>query len=84
DTSDILKKEIIQIVRDQVGPIAAPKAVEVVKTLPKTRSGKIMRRILSGVYEGKSLGDLSTIEDGASIEEVSSAIDLMKNELGKG
>ncbi len=59
------------------------KAVEVVKTLPKTRSGKIMRRNLSGVYEGKKLGDLSTIEDGASIEEVSSAIDLMKVELGK-
>ncbi|MHA1945521.1 MAG: acetate--CoA ligase [Candidatus Hodarchaeales archaeon] len=83
DASDIMRKEIIQVVRDQIGPIAAPKAVEVVKTLPKTRSGKIMRRILSGVYEGKSLGDLSTIEDGASIEEVSSAIDLMKNELEK-
>ncbi|MHA1541517.1 MAG: acyl-CoA synthetase, partial [Candidatus Hodarchaeales archaeon] len=82
-TSDGLKREIIQIVRDQVGPIAAPKAVEVVKMLPKTRSGKIMRRILKGVYEGKALGDLSTIEDGASIDEISSAIDLMKDELGK-
>jgi hypothetical protein len=51
--------------------------------LPKTRSGKIMRRILKGVYENKSLGDLSTIEDGASIEEVSSAINMMKGELGK-
>jgi propionyl-CoA synthetase len=78
-----MKKEIIQIVRDKVGPIAAPKAVEVVATLPKTRSGKIMRRILKGVYEDKDLGDLSTIEDGASIDEVSSAIDLMKSELGK-
>jgi propionyl-CoA synthetase len=83
DTTDILRKEIIQVVRDDIGPIAAPKAVEVVKMLPKTRSGKIMRRILKGVYEGKNLGDLSTIEDGASIEEVSSAIDLMKTELGK-
>jgi propionyl-CoA synthetase len=78
-----MRKEIIQIVRDNVGPIAAPKAVEVVKMLPKTRSGKIMRRILKGVYETKDLGDLSTIEDGASIEEVSAAIDLMKSELGK-
>ena len=51
--------------------------------LPKTRSGKIMRRILKGVYELKDLGDLSTIEDGASIEEISSAINLMKSELGK-
>ncbi|MCK4847446.1 MAG: acetate--CoA ligase [Candidatus Heimdallarchaeota archaeon] len=83
NTSDILRKEIIQVVRDKIGPIAAPKAVEVVKMLPKTRSGKIMRRILKGTYEGKSLGDLSTIEDGASIEEISSAINLMKDELGK-
>jgi hypothetical protein len=42
-----------------------------------------MRRILKGVYEGKKLGDLSTIEDGASINEVSAAIELMKEELGK-
>lgn len=83
DPSDEMKKEIIKIVRDNVGPIAAPKAVEVVKMLPKTRSGKIMRRILKGVYESKDLGDLSTIEDGASIEEVSSAIKSMKSELGK-
>lgn len=83
EPSEEMKKEIIQIVRDNVGPIAAPKAVEVVRMLPKTRSGKIMRRILKGVYEAKDLGDLSTIEDGASIEEVSAAIDSMKNELGK-
>ncbi|MFX0085650.1 MAG: acetate--CoA ligase [Candidatus Hodarchaeota archaeon] len=81
--SDEMKNEIIKIVKDNVGPIAAPKAVEVVKTLPKTRSGKIMRRILKGVYENKDLGDLSTIEDGASIDEVSTAINLMKSELGK-
>ncbi len=74
-----LKKEIIQVVRNDIGPIATPKAVEIVTMLPKTRSGKIMRRIMKGVYEGKKLGDLSTIEDGASIDEVSSAIDLMKD-----
>ena len=79
ESSEKLKNEIIHVVRNDVGPIAAPKAVEVVKMLPKTRSGKIMRRIMKGVYEGKQLGDLSTIEDGASIEEVTSAIDLMKD-----
>jgi len=81
--SEELRKEVIQTVRDKVGPIAAPKAVEVVKMLPKTRSGKIMRRVLKAVYEEKQLGDISTIEDGASIEEVTSAINLMKQELGK-
>ena len=79
EPTDELKQEIIQIVRNDIGPIATPKAVEVVAMLPKTRSGKIMRRIMKGVYEGKKLGDLSTIEDGASIDEVSSAIDLMKD-----
>ncbi len=83
DPSEELKKEIIQVVRNTVGPIAAPKAVEMVKILPKTRSGKIMRRILKNVYEGKRLGDISTIEDGTSIEEVSTAIELMKDELGR-
>lgn len=79
DPSEELKREIIQIVRDDVGPIAAPKAVEVVKMLPKTRSGKIMRRVMKGVYEGKKLGDLSTIEDDMSIIEVAAAIELMKD-----
>ena len=83
ESSEDLKKEIAQVVRDKIGPIAKPKAVETVKMLPKTRSGKIMRRILKGVYEGKKLGDLSTIEDGASINEVSAAIELMKEELDK-
>jgi len=83
ESSEALKKEIAQVVRDKIGPIAKPKAVETVKMLPKTRSGKIMRRILKGVYEGKKLGDLSTIEDGASIDEVSAAIELMKEELDK-
>ncbi|MFW9992145.1 MAG: acetate--CoA ligase [Candidatus Odinarchaeota archaeon] len=82
-TQDVIKKEIIQVVRDKVGPIAAPKAVEIVQVLPKTRSGKIMRRVMKGVYSGKELGDLSTIEDGASIDEVKAAIDLMKGVLGK-
>ncbi len=83
EATEKLKKEIIQVVRDNVGPIATPKAVEVVSMLPKTRSGKIMRRILKRIYEGKEIGDLSTIEDGASIDEVSSAIDLMKDLLKK-
>ncbi|MFX1284091.1 MAG: acetate--CoA ligase [Promethearchaeota archaeon] len=79
EPSEELKKEIIQIVRNDIGPIAAPKGVEIVKMLPKTRSGKIMRRIMKGVYEGKKLGDLSTIEDDTSIMEVAAAIELMKD-----
>lgn len=83
ESSDDLKKEIKQTVRDKVGPIAVPKAIEIVQLLPKTRSGKIMRRVLKRVYEGKDIGDLSTIEDGASIDEVSTAIDMMKTDIQK-
>ncbi len=82
ESSEELKQEIIQIVRIDIGPIAAPKAVEIVQMLPKTRSGKIMRRVMKGVYEGKKLGDLSTIEDDTSIVEVAAAIELMKD-VGK-
>lgn len=66
DTSGELeatKKEMIMQVRKSIGPFAAPKAVYVVPDLPKTRSGKIMRRILRKVLSGEedSLGDTSTV-----------------------
>jgi len=46
--------------------------------LPKTRSGKIMRRVLKRVWTGEAVGDISTIEDEASIEEVKEAVSRMK------
>jgi propionyl-CoA synthetase len=83
ESSETLKEEIKQKVATMVGKFAVPKAVEIVQILPKTRSGKIMRRVLKGIYEDKEIGDLSTIEDGASIQEVTAAIELMKEELKK-
>ena len=83
ESSETIKEEIKQKVATMVGVFAVPKAVEIVNLLPKTRSGKIMRRVLKGIYEDKEIGDLSTIEDGASIEEVTEAIKLMKLELKK-
>ncbi len=83
ESSETLKEEIKQKVKTMVGAFAVPKAVEIVHMLPKTRSGKIMRRVLKGIYEDKEIGDLSTIEDGASIQEVAAAIELMKEELKK-
>ena len=65
-----LRKEITQHLRRVIGPIAAPEAIYFVDSLPKTRSGKIIRRVLKAVASGESLGDLSTLEDEASIEEV--------------
>jgi acetyl-CoA synthetase len=58
-----LKQELIQLVRDEIGPIAKPEKIYMTKDLPKTRSGKIMRRILRKIAEGKhdELGDVSTL-----------------------
>jgi acetyl-CoA synthetase len=61
--SDALRKEFIMQVRRSIGPFAAPKAVHVVPDLPKTRSGKIMRRILRKILAGEEdqLGDITTV-----------------------
>jgi len=68
--SPALKKELVNHMRDIVGPIAVPEEVYFVSKLPKTRSGKIMRRVLKAVANNASIGDLTTLEDEASVEEV--------------
>jgi len=70
--SDDLKKELILQVRTEIGPIATPDALQWADALPKTRSGKIMRRILQKIAAGKldELGDTSTIADPAVIEKL--------------
>ncbi|KAI5293867.1 Acetyl-coenzyme A synthetase 2-like, mitochondrial [Ascosphaera acerosa] len=62
---DQVKKELVLQIRKSIGPFATPKAVYVVEDLPKTRSGKIMRRILRKILSGEedSLGDISTLSD---------------------
>lgn len=79
--SDEMRIEINKLIRRKVGPLAAPRDVFFVRILPKTRSGKYMRRVMRAIYEGQSLKDLSTIEDGASVDEVKMAIEQMKREL---
>lgn len=63
EASDALRKEFILQVRKSIGPFAAPKAVYIVPDLPKTRSGKIMRRILRKILAGEEdqLGDTTTV-----------------------
>ena len=62
---DNLKKELIAHVRKQIGPIAAPDKIQFAPSLPKTRSGKIMRRILRKIASGDvdNLGDTTTLAD---------------------
>lgn len=81
DASDELKEELKQIVRKIIGPIATPQDIFFVSKLPKTRSGKIMRRLIKAIITGSQLGDFSTIEDEASIEEVKVAFAQFQAEL---
>ncbi|MBN1796854.1 MAG: acetate--CoA ligase [Sedimentisphaerales bacterium] len=68
--SDELKKELIKHVRKEIGPIAAPEAIQFAPSLPKTRSGKIMRRILRKIAEKSTdnLGDITTLADPHVVE----------------
>ncbi len=68
--SDQLREEIRQHVARKLGAIARPKTVILVADLPKTRSGKIMRRLLRDVVEGRSLGDTTTLADATVVEEL--------------
>ncbi|MDA4118254.1 MAG: acetate--CoA ligase [Thaumarchaeota archaeon] len=73
-----LRKDIRLWVRETFSPIAEPSQVYFVNKLPKTRSGKIMRRLVKAVAEGKPLGDIATLEDEASVEEVKEAYNALK------
>ena len=65
ETNDQIRKDLVLQVRKSIGPFAAPKQVFIVDDLPKTRSGKIMRRILRKILSGEedSLGDISTVRE---------------------
>ncbi len=73
-----LRKKIAEHLRRVIGPIATPDEVYFVDSLPKTRSGKIMRRVIKAVAQGKSLGDLTTIEDETSVEDVKRAYESLR------
>jgi acetyl-CoA synthetase len=75
---DNLKKQIIDSIRTQIGPFATPQEVYFVEKLPKTRSGKIMRRILKAIIQDKPIGDVTTLEDEASVEEIKAAYEEFK------
>ncbi|SHJ37462.1 acetyl-CoA synthetase [Dethiosulfatibacter aminovorans DSM 17477] len=71
EQTDDLKAEIKEAVRDEIGKFASPEKIIFMKGLPKTRSGKIMRRILRNIGEGKKdLGDLSTLVDRTVVDDL--------------
>jgi len=64
--------------KKEVGPIAIPRQVYPVEDLPKTRSGKIMRRILRKLFTGEELGDLSTLANPDIVEKIKTQINAQK------
>jgi propionyl-CoA synthetase len=70
----ILKKELTQTVRSQVGPIATPRDIHVVARLPKTRSGKILRGTMRKIAEKQDYKMPATIEDPEVLEEIATAL----------
>jgi acetyl-CoA synthetase len=79
-TSEELRKELVQWVRKEIGPIATPDLIQWAPGLPKTRSGKIMRRILRKIAanEHDQLGDTSTLADPGVVT------DLVNNRMNRG
>ncbi|MGZ8410491.1 MAG: AMP-binding enzyme, partial [Hyphomicrobium sp.] len=79
DPTDELRKELVAHVRREIGPIASPDLIQFSPGLPKTRSGKIMRRILRKIAEDEfgSLGDTSTLADPGVVD------DLIENRQNK-
>ncbi|HIG26160.1 MAG TPA: acetate--CoA ligase [Acidimicrobiia bacterium] len=70
EASEALAEEVRRHVATKLGPMARPKAVFLVPDLPKTRSGKIMRRLLRDVAEGRDLGDTTTLADAGVVAEI--------------
>ena len=80
DSGDELVQTLRNHVGKDIGPIAKPRQIMVVQELPKTRSGKIMRRLLKDVAENRSLGDVTTLQDSAVMELISSGMQSSKAE----
>ena len=78
-----LEKSIIQSVKTQIGSFVVPSGVYFVASLPKTRSGKIMRRVLRAVLEGLPVGDVTTLENEASVDEIKCVYEQVSSLLSK-
>lgn len=79
----ILEKELLIKIRNDIGAIATPKQIYFVTKLPKTRSGKIMRRLLKSIANNETIGDISTLEDGAAVSEIQSAFEELQKSIKK-
>ena len=80
DGGEDIVEELRKHVRKEIGPIAKPRQIMIVPELPKTRSGKIMRRLLKDVAEHREVGDVTTLADSSVMDLISEGIDTGKGE----
>ncbi|OWP56884.1 MAG: acetate--CoA ligase [Thermoplasmatales archaeon B_DKE] len=76
-----LTEKLKKGIRETMGPILIPDEIHYVHMVPKTRSGKIMRRVLKAVYSNQLPGDISTLENEASVNEIRDAIEALRKEV---
>jgi len=79
-TSEAVLKELRDHVAKEIGPIAKPRQIMVVEELPKTRSGKIMRRLLRDIAENREVGDVTTLADSSVMNLISAGLSSGKSE----
>ena len=77
--SEDIKKELLKHVSREIGPIAKPEHIHFTDSLPKTRSGKIMRRVLKAIVEGSDVGDITTLSNPEVVEKLFSEVKKQKN-----
>ena len=75
EPGDELTTELREHVAQEIGKLARPKSIFYAQDLPKTRSGKIMRRLLRDIADGNELGDVSTLRDPSVVEELSAQVE---------
>jgi propionyl-CoA synthetase len=76
--AETIVKEVVQLVRSQLGPVAAFKSAAVIKGLPKTRSGKILRGVIQKIANGEAYKLPGTIEDAGTVEWVRESLRSIK------
>jgi acetyl-CoA synthetase len=81
EPSNAMKDELLATVRRELGPVAVIADINFVQSLPKTRSGKIMRRVFKAVVLDRDPGDISTIEDAGSVEEARAAWQALRADV---
>ena len=74
DNAKKVEAAIMKVVDDQLGAVARPARVRFVQVLPKTRSGKLLRRAIQAVCEGRDPGDLTTMEDPGALQQIQDSV----------